>query len=163
MGEGGAGGGRGARYACLCCQCLGRREARKALGVLATRIQALRQAGRKPFNTSSVAQAAAIAALGDHEHVRRSRELNAAGLAQLADGLTALGLRPLPSQGNFLLVEVGADASACYEALLRAGIIVRPVANYGLPDYLRMTVGLPDQNRRLLAALSQWRESAVSQ
>ena len=117
---------------------------------------------RQPFNTSSVAQAAAIAALSDHDHVRRSRELNAAGLRQLADGLATLGLRPLPSQGNFLLVEIGAAASACYEYLLRAGIIVRPVANYGLPGYLRMTVGLPEQNQRLLAALGQWRESAAA-
>lgn len=117
---------------------------------------------RQPFNTSSVAQAAALAALADHEHVRRSRELNTAGMAQLADGLAALGLRPLPSQGNFLLVEVGAGASDCYEALLRAGIIVRPVANYGLPGYLRMTVGLPEQNRRLLDALASWRGSAAA-
>ena len=117
---------------------------------------------RQPFNTSSVAQAAAIAALADHDHVRRSRELNAAGLAQLTDGLAALGLRPLPSQGNFLLVEIGSEAGDCYEYLLRAGIIVRPVANYGLPGYLRMTVGLPEQNQRLLAALSHWRESAVA-
>ena len=117
---------------------------------------------RQPFNTSSVAQAAALAALADHDHVRRSRELNTAGLAQLADGLAALGLRPLPSQGNFLLVEVGAGASDCYEALLRAGIIVRPVANYGLPGYLRMTVGLPEQNQRLLDALGSWREQAAA-
>ena len=118
---------------------------------------------RQPFNTSSVAQAAAVAALADHEHVQRSRDLNRAGLAQLADGLAALGLRPLPSQGNFLLVEVGSGAMDCYDALLRDGIIVRPVANYGLPDYLRMTVGLPEQNQRLLQALGQWRESAVAQ
>jgi len=117
---------------------------------------------RQPFNTSSVAQAAAIAALADHDHLRRSRDLNAAGRVQLADGLRALGLRPLPSQGNFLLVEVGSDAPACYDALLRAGIIVRPVANYGLTDYLRITVGLPEQNQRLLTALGRWHESAAT-
>jgi histidinol-phosphate aminotransferase len=117
---------------------------------------------RQPFNTSSVAQAAAIAALGDHDHVRRSRELNATGRVQLAQGLKSLGLRPLPSQGNFLLVEVGSDAQACYDALLRAGIIVRPVANYGLSDYLRVTVGLPEHNERLLAALADWRGTATT-
>jgi len=117
---------------------------------------------RQPFNTSAVAQAAAIAALGDHDHIRRSRELNSAGLGQLADGLKALGFRPLPSQGNFLLVEVGRAADACYEALLRAGIIVRPVANYGLPEYLRITVGRPEQNQRLLEALRRWRESGAA-
>ncbi len=111
---------------------------------------------RQPFNTNSPAQAAALAALDDMDHVNRSRDVNAAGREQLSAGLAHLGLRALPSQANFLLVQIGDQASACYEALLHAGIIVRPVANYGLPEYLRITVGLPEQNQRLLQALSDW-------
>lgn len=109
---------------------------------------------RQPFNTSTVAQAAALAALGEQAFLRRSRELNAAGLRQLGEGLAELGFRPLPSAGNFLLVDLGEPALPWYEALLRDGIIVRPVGNYGLPNHLRITVGLPEQNERLLASLA---------
>lgn len=110
---------------------------------------------RQPFNVSLPGQRAAMAALADDEHLRRSRELNDHGLAQLAQGLRELGFRPLPSLGNFLLVEVGDEAGALYQDLLRKGVIVRPVANYGLPRHLRVTTGLPEQNQRLLDALAQ--------
>lgn len=108
---------------------------------------------RQPFNVNSLAQVAARAALDDTEHVTRSRQLNAAGLGQLSAGLRALGWQPIPSAGNFLLVDTGGPALHWYEKLLRAGVIVRPVANYGLPNHLRITVGLPEQNERLLSAL----------
>ncbi len=111
---------------------------------------------RQPFNTNSLAQAAAIAALGDEDHVSRSREMNARGRDTLAAGLSKLGFQVIPSQGNFLLARIGTEASELYEHLLRAGIIVRPVANYGLPEYLRITVGLPEQNERLLVAAGEW-------
>ena len=114
---------------------------------------------RQPFNTNSLAQVAALAALEDDDHVHRSRQLNTAGRDALAGGLQELGFRVLPSQGNFVLVRIGEAAAACHEALLRAGIIVRPVAGYGLPDFLRITVGLPAQNERLLEALRVWRGS----
>ena len=117
---------------------------------------------RQPFNTNSLAQAAALAALDDEEFLRRSRELNRAGLRQLTEGLTKLGFRALPSVGNFVLVDMGGDALPYYETLLRAGIIVRPVGNYGLPDHLRITVGLPEQNARLLAALASRAEQTRS-
>jgi len=107
---------------------------------------------RQPFNVNSIAQAAAVAALGDHAFLERSRALNAEGLAQLSQAFDALGLRYVKSYGNFVLVEVG-DAGAVNEALLRAGVIVRPVGNYGLPHWLRVSVGLPEENRRFLAAL----------
>ena len=68
------------------------------------------------------------------------------------EDLTALGWRVSPSAGNFVLADTGGPALPCYERLLRAGVIVRPVANYGLPDHLRITVGLPEQNERLLSA-----------
>jgi histidinol-phosphate aminotransferase len=108
---------------------------------------------RQPFNVNSIAQAAAVAALADTDFLERSRALNAQGRARLSQAFEALGLRYLPSYGNFVLVEVG-DAAAVNEALLRAGVIVRPVGNYGLPTWLRISVGLPEENERFLAALS---------
>jgi histidinol-phosphate aminotransferase len=109
---------------------------------------------RPPFNVNTPAQAAALAALADHEFLQRSYELNRAGLAELARGFDALGLRHVPSFGNFILVHVG-PAARVYEELLRRGIIVRPVANYGLPEWLRVTVGLPEENARFLQALPE--------
>jgi len=107
---------------------------------------------RQPFNVNALAQAAAIAALADSEYVDASRALNRAGLAQLAAGFAALGLTALPSHGNFALVKVG-DADRVYQQLLAQGVIVRPVANYGLPEWLRVSVGLASENERFLAAL----------
>ena len=107
---------------------------------------------RQPFNVNIPAQAAAVAALNDTAFLERSRELNLAGRRQLQEGFEALGLKYVPSYGNFVLVEVG-DAARVNEALLRAGIIVRGVANYGLPTWLRVSVGLPEENAALLAAL----------
>jgi histidinol-phosphate aminotransferase len=112
---------------------------------------------RQPFNVSSVAQAAALAALADTDYVAESARLNRAGLAQLSSALGAMGVEYLPSHANFLLVHVG-DGARVYEHLLRQGVIVRPVANYGLPAHVRVTVGLPEENRRFLAAL----ESALA-
>lgn len=108
---------------------------------------------RQPFNTNTLAQVAALAALDDEAFIVRSRELNAQGIVQLTDGLRALGLEVPPSVGNFVLADLGRPVMPVYEALLRAGIIVRPVANYGLPNHLRITVGLAEENARLLAAL----------
>ena len=107
---------------------------------------------RQPFNVNSVAQAAAIAALADTAYVEESARLNRSGLTQLMQGLDAIGVGHVVSHGNFLLVHVGA-AAAVYEALLRQGVIVRAVANYGLPEHLRVSVGLPVENQRFLAAL----------
>jgi histidinol-phosphate aminotransferase len=108
---------------------------------------------RQPFNVNTVAQAAAIAALEDAAYVEESARLNRDGLVQLMKELDALGVRYVPSHGNFLLVRVG-DGHGVYTSLLRQGVIVRPVANYGLPEHLRVTVGLPEENRRFLTALA---------
>lgn len=116
---------------------------------------------RQPFNVNTVAQAAAIAALADAEHVARSRQVNSHGLRQLTEGLQALGWSVPPSVGNFVLADTGRPALPVYEALLRRGIIVRPVGNYGLPNHLRITVGLPEQNARLLAAVRALQEGNV--
>lgn len=107
---------------------------------------------RPPFNVNSLAMAAAEAALADEEHLRKTVQLNRDGMRQLTDGFRDLGLAYIPSAGNFVCVEVG-DAARVYDALLREGVIVRPVANYGLPRHLRITVGLPEENRRFLEAL----------
>lgn len=110
---------------------------------------------RHPFNVNAPAQAAAIAALGDQAHVARSAALNRAGLAQFAAGLQALGLTPIPSLGNFITVDLGRSAGLVDQALLRAGVICRPVANYGLPTHLRISIGLEAENARCLAALAK--------
>jgi histidinol-phosphate aminotransferase len=107
---------------------------------------------RQPFNVNTVAQAAAIAALDDAEFLEHSRRLNAEGLAMLSKAFDDLGLPYVKSYGNFVLVKVG-DAAAINLALLKAGVIVRPVGNYGLPEWLRITVGLPQENEAFVAAL----------
>jgi histidinol-phosphate aminotransferase len=107
---------------------------------------------RHPFNVNLPALAAAEAALDDTDFLARSYALNTAGMAQLAQGLSILGLEHVPSKGNFLLAKVG-DAARVNSELLKRGVIVRPVANYGLPEFLRVSVGMEVQNARFLSAL----------
>ena len=125
---------------------------RVGYGVMNAAVADLLNRVRQPFNVNSLAQAAAIAALADNDYVAESRRLNREGLQQLARGLDALSVRYLPSHGNFILIEVG-DAARVNQSLLEQGVIVRPVANYELPEWLRVTVGLPAENARFLAAL----------
>ena len=94
------------------------------------------------------------AALADTPYVEESARVNREGMRQLEAGLAKLGVAFVPSHGNFLLVNVG-DGARVYAALLRDGVIVRPVGNYGLPGFLRVTVGLPAENERFLAALAR--------
>ncbi len=108
---------------------------------------------RQPFNVNSLALAAAEAALNDDEFVQRSYALNSLGMQQLIDGFNKLHLAYIPSFGNFISVKVG-NAAEVYQKLLRAGVIVRPVASYGLPEYLRVTIGLQSQNETFLSALA---------
>ncbi len=115
---------------------------------------------RTPFNTSGVSQAAALAALDDSEHVRRSIESNRAGMKRLAEGLQSLGVEHVPSFGNFLLVVLESDAEPVAEALLRLGVIVRPMGWMGFPNAVRVTVGRRDENEKFLAALAQVRAAA---
>ena len=110
---------------------------------------------RQPFNTNLIAQAAALAALDDDDHIRKSIESNKQGKAYLQREFDSLGLAYLPSMGNFLTVNLKQEAEPVYQALLNKGVIVRPVANYQMPDYLRITIGTPEQNSRLIAALSE--------
>jgi len=110
---------------------------------------------RQPFNVNNLALAAAEAALDDTEFIHQSRVCNEQGLQLLGEGLRDLDLGYLPSAGNFLLVRVGGQAQQIYQRLLESGMIVRPVNNYGLDNYLRITIGTADQNQALLAALGQ--------
>jgi histidinol-phosphate aminotransferase len=113
---------------------------------------------RQPFNVNNLAIAAAVAALGDEQFVRESYELNVTGMAQLLAGCKQLGLAWIPSYGNFLTVEIPrkdgqSQAGAVFQKLLRLGVIVRPLAGYAMPDHLRVTIGLPEENVRFLEAL----------
>ncbi len=109
---------------------------------------------RAPFNVNSIALAAAVAALGDDEFVQRTFENNRVGMRQLVDGVKALGLDYIPSFGNFVTINVG-NGPAVFNALLRRGVIVRPIVGYELPKHVRVTIGLPHENARFLAALSE--------
>ena len=109
---------------------------------------------RQPFNVNSISLAAAAAALDDHEFVRESYELNLAGMDQLTAGLKNLGLEYIPSYGNFVTFKVR-NAEGVNLALLKSGVIVRPIAGYGLPDWLRVSIGLESENSRFLLSLKQ--------
>jgi len=107
---------------------------------------------RQPFNVSDIAQAAAVAALFDDEFVEQSRLLNKQGRQTLTEGFLRLGLQWIPSHGNFVCVKVGRGAEI-FQRLLKQGVIVRPIASYGMPEYLRITIGTESENARFLSAL----------
>ena len=109
---------------------------------------------RQPFNVNNLAIAAACAALDDHLFVAESHELNRRGMAQIVAGLKRLGLEHIPSHGNFVTFAVN-DGAAVNQKLLKQGVIVRPIGGYGLPNHLRVTIGLETENARFLTALEQ--------
>jgi len=111
---------------------------------------------RQPFNVNSLALAAAEAAVDDHEFLKQTYDVNLNGLEQIQDGLKALNLEYVPSYGNFVLFKAGVGADAgmkVFDALQRLGVIVRPVNGYGLPEWLRVSIGLPHENDAFLKAL----------
>lgn len=117
---------------------------------------------RQPFNVNSMAQAAAVEALRDESFVRQTHELNQRGMKQITDGLTQLGLGYIPSFGNFVSFRIAnpvlskvEGAARVYRRLLELGVIVRPVASYDMPDYLRVSIGLETENQKFLSALKQ--------
>jgi histidinol-phosphate aminotransferase len=120
-------------------------------GVTTAEITSILNRVRPPFNTNSLAQRAALAALGDDEHVARSRAVNGAGMEQMVKGLTALGFTPIPSEANFVYVDVGRDGRAVFEAMLKEGIIVRHIEG----RMVRVTIGLEEENREFFAALKR--------
>ncbi|MGW8311323.1 MAG: histidinol-phosphate transaminase [Thiogranum sp.] len=110
---------------------------------------------RQPFNVNSFAQIAALAALRDEAHLAQAISVNRQGMRQLVAGFDALRLAYIASVGNFVSVDVGRDPGEVYTALLREGVIVRPVDNYAMPGYLRISVGLAEENQRCLDALAK--------
>jgi histidinol-phosphate aminotransferase len=110
---------------------------------------------RQPFNVDAMALAAASAVLDDDDYLARARQVNTDGLRQLEQGFEQLGLDYVPSAGNFIAVDVGEEAGPVFQRLLEQGVIVRPIAGYGMPRHLRVSVGLPEENRRLLEALPE--------
>jgi len=128
---------------------------RVGYGVSSPDIAELLNRVRQPFNVNGLAQAAALAALSERDWVQRCCMENNAELERMTTGLQGAGISCVPSRGNFLLAEIPV-AGACYEFLLRKGIIVRPVENYGLPGYLRLTIGTQAENDRLLDALAEY-------
>ncbi|HJW03269.1 MAG TPA: histidinol-phosphate transaminase [Azospira sp.] len=123
-------------------------------GLAAAEVADLMNRVRQPFNCNNLALAAATAALDDHAFVAESYQLNRRGMGQIVAGLKRLGLDHIPSHGNFLTFKV-ADAAGVNQRLLQQGVIVRPIAGYGLPDWLRVTIGTEADNARFLEALEK--------
>ena len=127
---------------------------RVGYGVAGVDVADLLNRVRQPFNVNNLALAAALAALDDHAFLADSYESNRRGMEQILAGLKRLGLPHIPSHGNFLTFEV-ADASAINGRLMQQGVIVRPIAGYGLPNHLRVTIGVEAENRIFLEALEK--------
>lgn len=126
---------------------------RLGFGVSSEEIISYMNRVREPFNVNSLAQVGALAALDDREHVRMSKEINGKGLRYLTEELKRIDLPFTPSFTNFILVDLGSDPIPVYNALLREGVIVRPMGGYGLKTHLRVTVGLPEENERFIRAI----------
>src|SRR5213594_1692626 len=110
---------------------------------------------RAPFNVNSLAQVAALAALEDDSHILECLRMNEAGRHFLCDEFTAMGVKYVPSRANFILVDVGRSGSDIFQRLLKEGVIVRPMASFGMETALRITIGTPEENRRLVKALKK--------
>ncbi len=110
---------------------------------------------RQPFNVNSLALVAAETALTDQAYLIKALELNQQGMALFEKAFSKLGLAYIPSVGNFITVDVATDAQPIYQAMLEEGVIVRPVANYGMPNHLRISIGLPEENERCLDVLAK--------
>jgi histidinol-phosphate aminotransferase len=114
---------------------------------------------RHPFNVNRLAEVAALAAMDDSEHVRRTRELNASGIEYLASELGKLGIETWPSDANFLLAKPGADV---FDPLLQKGVIVRPMGGFGLTEHVRVSIGTPEENERFIKALTEVLEAGAT-
>jgi histidinol-phosphate aminotransferase len=121
-------------------------------GVAQKECIALLQRVRQPFNTNAIAQAGALAALGDAAHIRKTKTLTRRGLAYLEKEFKKLKLEYVPSSANFVLVNVG-DGDEVFRALQRGGVIVRPMRGYKMPAWIRVTVGTMEENRKFIRAL----------
>ncbi|MEZ4216833.1 MAG: histidinol-phosphate transaminase [Myxococcota bacterium] len=131
---------------------------RVGYGVCDEELAGYLERARHPFNVNRLAEIGAVAALDDAEHVARTRSVNAEGIAYLERELAALGVETWPSDANFLLARTGAGV---YDALLREGVIVRPMRGFGLEDCVRITIGTAEENERAAKALRKVREAAA--
>jgi histidinol-phosphate aminotransferase len=129
---------------------------RVGYGVADAEVAGYLQRARHPFNVNRLAEVAALAALDDTEHAEKTRRSNAEGVAYLSAELAALGIEIWPTDANFVLARGGAGI---HEALLREGVIVRPLTGFGMPEHVRITVGLPEENERLVKTLKRLRET----
>jgi histidinol-phosphate aminotransferase len=110
---------------------------------------------RQPFNVNTMAQVGALAALDDHQHLKKTVDAVRQGMDFLTEKLEELGCRVMPSEANFILIDIDRDAKMVYEKMLREGVIVRAMTAYGLPNHIRITVGLPEENLRCIEALQK--------
>ena len=133
---------------------MGLANLRIGYGITTPELAAVLQRTRQPFNANGIAQAGALAGLLDEEHMRKTRELTHEGLAYLEKEFAAMGLEYVPSAANFVLVKVG-DGNAIFQAMLRKGIILRAMGSYGMPEWIRISVGTMDQNRRCIEELKK--------
>ena len=131
---------------------------RVGYGVADPELAGFLERARHPFNVNLLAEVAAVAALDDHDHLERTRRLNAEGIDLLTRELGALGIEVWPSEANFVLARPGPGA---YERLLREGVIVRPLGGFGMPEHVRITIGLPEENERLVKALRRIAEEGA--
>jgi len=136
---------------------LGLAGLRIGYGVADAELAGYLQRARHPFNVSRLAEVAAFAALDDADYVERLMLLNASGVDYLSRELRALGIEVWPTDANFVLARAGAGI---YEKLLREGVIIRPLDGFGMPDHIRISVGLPEENERLVKSLRRIREGA---
>ena len=129
--------------------------ARVGYAVSSSEIASILNRLRQPFNVNNLAEAAAVAVLGDKDYLQKSRQVNSQGMKQVEAGLKQLGYDFIPSSGNFITFDTKEEGAACYQKLLKKGVIARPVANYGMPAHLRVSIGLEKENERFLEALAE--------
>jgi len=122
-------------------------------GIMPKNIAELLHRVRQPFNANRLAQAGALAALDDEPFLTRTVELVHNGLDYLFEALAGMGFKAFPTQANFILIDVGRDANEVFEKMLSMGVIVRSMKSYGYPEYIRINVGLPEENSRFISAL----------
>ena len=124
-------------------------------GITTPEIAALVNRVREPFNVNLLAQTAAIGALADREHLQKSRELNLQGRDFLYREFSRLGLEYVPTEANFIFVDIRRDCRQVFQALLKEGVIIRTGDIFGYPTYIRVTIGKPEENQRFIAALDR--------
>ncbi len=129
---------------------------RVGYGIGSAEMTDLLERARHPFNVNSLAEAGACAALDDHEHVRRTLEMNAEGVDYLTQELTDMGYEVFPTDTNFILVRMGEGFD---DSLLKKGVIVRPMGGFGLTEHVRISIGLPEENEKLIKALQEIRQA----